>query len=111
MGDGKDHITPASAAFGHLLLKNPDAPPPKNARKKRRRKGQLNDGQWAPGYDPGARKKTGPVNEYYDPNDGWRPPRRNPERRQSTLSIALEALGCGLVIAVVLVLIKAALGA
>lgn len=55
--DKKSRITPASSAMGHLLLKNPDAPPPANARKKRRRKGQLNDGQWAPGYGPEANRK------------------------------------------------------
>lgn len=43
------------------------------------------------------------VGEYYDPNDGWRPPpRRKAGRRQSTLSVALEALGSGLVIALVI---------
>ena len=28
-----------------------------DARKKRRRKGQLNDGQWVPGYGPDTKKK------------------------------------------------------
>lgn len=43
--------------FAHLdMPKNPDAPPAKSARKKRRRKGQLNDGEWAPGYGPDAKK-------------------------------------------------------
>ena len=56
MDDTKKHITPASSTMGHLLLKNPDAGPATVARKKRRRKGQLNDGDWAPGYGPGAKK-------------------------------------------------------
>jgi hypothetical protein len=43
------------------------------------------------------------VGEYYDPNDGWRPPsRRKAGQRQSTLSVALEALGGGLVIALLI---------
>jgi len=42
---------------------------------------------------------VGGVNQHYNPNDGWRPPpRRGPRPRQSTLSVALEALGGGLVI-------------
>lgn len=31
--------------------------PYKTVRPKARRKGQLNDGQWAPGYGPDAKKK------------------------------------------------------
>jgi hypothetical protein len=37
---------PWPGMFDHLLLpRNPDAPPAKNMRPKRRRKGQLNDGK------------------------------------------------------------------
>lgn len=44
---------PRNVDFGHLFFeKSPDAPPAKDARKKRRRKGQLNDGKWAPGCGP-----------------------------------------------------------
>lgn len=50
------------------------------------------------------------MSEYYDPNDGWRPERRGPGPRQSMLSIALEALGGGLVIAIVVVVVKRLLG-
>lgn len=51
------------------------------------------------------------MSEYYDPKDGWRPPPRpGPRRHQGTLSIALEALGGGLVIAVVIVTVKRLLG-
>lgn len=47
----------ANCNFDHLFLeRDPNAVPPKDARKKRRRKGQLNDGQWAPGYGPDAKK-------------------------------------------------------
>jgi hypothetical protein len=34
--------------------------PYKTVRLKRRRKGQLNDGEWAPGYGPDARKTPKP---------------------------------------------------
>lgn len=37
--------------------KSNDPPAPKASRPKRRRKGQLNDGEWAPGYGPNAKKK------------------------------------------------------
>ena len=51
------------------------------------------------------------MSEYFDPNDGWRPPPRHRERRpQSTFSIAMEALGGGLVFAVVLAMLKKLLG-
>lgn len=38
---------------------DPSAPklPYRTMRPKRRRKGQLNDGKWAPGYGPAAKKK------------------------------------------------------
>jgi len=36
---------------------DPELPAPKASRPKRRRVGQLNDGQWAPGYGPNAKKK------------------------------------------------------
>lgn len=50
------------------------------------------------------------MGQYYDPDDGWRPsPHRN-QRRQSTFSIAMEALGGGLVIALIVVGIKRLLG-
>lgn len=46
---------------------------------------------------------VGDVNQHYDPNDGWRPPpRRGPRPQQSSLSIALEALGGGFVIALII---------
>lgn len=49
--------------------------------------------------------------DYYDPNDGWRPPPRHaPHHTQSTFSIAMEALGGGLVIAVLIVTVKQLLG-
>lgn len=48
------------AVLDHLFIaSNPNAPPAKSARKKRRRVGQLNDGQWAPGYGPDAKKNRG----------------------------------------------------
>lgn len=48
--------------------------------------------------------------DYYDPkNDEWQQPRRN-RRRQSTFSIAMEALGGGLVIALVIVGLKRVFG-
>jgi hypothetical protein len=50
------------------------------------------------------------VNEYYDPNDGWRPPPRRNRQRQSTFSVAMEALGGGLVIALIIVGLKNLLG-
>lgn len=51
------------------------------------------------------------MTDYYDPNDGWRPPLRSRSRRQQTmLSIALEALGGGFVIATVIVGLKQLLG-
>ncbi|MFZ2029006.1 MAG: hypothetical protein WAU68_01745 [Vitreimonas sp.] len=40
--------------------RKPGDPPPepyKTTRPQRRRKGYLNDGQWAPGYGPDAKKK------------------------------------------------------
>ena len=36
---------------------DPVLPPSKSVRPKRRRKGYLNDGKWAPGYGPNAKKK------------------------------------------------------
>jgi hypothetical protein len=55
-------------------------------------------------------KAAARMSEYYDPNDGWRPSRRNPRRRQSTLSVAIEALAGGLVIAMLAVLVQLLLG-
>jgi hypothetical protein len=49
------------------------------------------------------------LNNYYDPRDE-RPPTPRNQRRQSTLSIAMEALGGGLVIALVIVGVKRLLG-
>lgn len=46
----------------------------------------------------------------YDPNDGWRPPPRRSRQRQSTFSVAMEALGGGLVIALIIVSVKRLLG-
>jgi hypothetical protein len=51
-------------------------------------------------------------NDYYDPREPPPafPPRPGQRRRQSTFSIAMEALGGGLVIAIVLVMLKRMLG-
>lgn len=46
----------------------------------------------------------------YDSRDGWRPPPRRNRQRQSTLSVALEAIGGGLVIALIIVGVKNLLG-
>lgn len=50
------------------------------------------------------------MTQYYDPNDGWRPPPRRNKRQQSLLSIALEAAGGGLVIALIILGLKRMLG-
>ncbi|MBY0567451.1 MAG: hypothetical protein K2P70_09075 [Hyphomonadaceae bacterium] len=46
----------------------------------------------------------------YDPNDGWRPPPRRNRHRQSTFSVAMEALAGGLVIALIIFAVKRLLG-
>ena len=49
--------------------------------------------------------------DYYDPRKPWTPPERSGARvRQSTLSIAMEALAGGLVIALVIAGVKWMLG-
>lgn len=50
----------ATCSFDHLFIKRDGSPIPyKSMRPKRRRKGYLNDGRWAPGYGP----KKGPPSE------------------------------------------------
>jgi hypothetical protein len=48
--------------------------------------------------------------EFYDPRRDERPPSPRNRQRQSTLSIAMEALGGGLVIALIIVGLKQLLG-
>jgi hypothetical protein len=52
MSDEKKHITPADNLMGHLVLKGEPGSVYRSVRPKRRRKGELNDGQWAPGVKP-----------------------------------------------------------
>jgi hypothetical protein len=64
MSDDKKSTTPDPGVgwMGHLLAGrenlDPNAPPLLyvTRRPKPRRKGQLNDGKWAPGYGPDAKK-------------------------------------------------------
>lgn len=50
------------------------------------------------------------MSQYFDPNDNWRsPPRRN-RQRQSTFSVAMEALGGGFVIALIIFGVKRLVG-
>lgn len=46
----------ATCDFSHLKSP-PSGNPPKVMRPKRRRKGQLNDGTWAPGYGPDSKPR------------------------------------------------------
>ncbi len=55
--DEKKHITSAANLMGHLSLKGEPGSVYRSVRPKRRHKGQLNDGRWAPGYGPDAKKK------------------------------------------------------
>lgn len=60
MSDEKKPDGTGPRMWTHLIFeRDPDASPAKSARKSRRRKGQLNDGQWAPGYGPDAKKRGG----------------------------------------------------
>jgi hypothetical protein len=52
MSDERKHITPADNLMGHLVLKGEPGSVYRSVRPKRRRKGELNDGQWAPGVKP-----------------------------------------------------------
>lgn len=51
----------SGAHAGHPQVERDGPPLPyKTYRPKRRRKGQLNDGEWAPEYGPDAKKKAKP---------------------------------------------------
>lgn len=46
------------------------------------------------------------MGQYYDPNDGWRPPPRHNRQRQSTFSVAMEALAGGLIVSLIIIGVK-----
>jgi hypothetical protein len=52
-------VAPAGGRLSDLMagVSATSGPTSSGGRPKRRRKGQLNDGEWAPGYGPDAKKK------------------------------------------------------